>query len=43
MIPPDPWDEDMIYAEREDAEYVEPEEDDGEGQFTRTNPFGEKD
>lgn len=23
--------------------YDEPEEDDGEGQFTRTNPFGEKD
>lgn len=27
----------------QEPEYVEPEEDDGEGPFTRSNPFGEKD
>lgn len=27
----------------DDEDYEEPEEDDGEGPFTRSNPFGEKD
>jgi len=45
MSPPDPWDDDTAYDEREDEMIREQEldDDDGEGPFTRSNPFGERD